>query len=130
MCSSAMTDACDACQQEHKKCFLVAHPIQPHTQSSSHMRHPCEKSFVVGNVESTPEHKWTPRPQTGRQEFFCTISLVPSSINFSTPILGHNPMVTSLLDQRKMIIWPMNDGDGKRTFKLGLIVTMSCHPWD
>ncbi|MBW0528334.1 hypothetical protein O181_068049 [Austropuccinia psidii MF-1] len=24
----------------------------------------------------------------------------------------------------------MKDGDGKRTFKLGLIVTMSCDPWD
>ncbi|MBW0553750.1 hypothetical protein O181_093465 [Austropuccinia psidii MF-1] len=24
----------------------------------------------------------------------------------------------------------MKDGDGKRTFELGLIVTMSCHQWD
>ncbi|MBW0524307.1 hypothetical protein O181_064022 [Austropuccinia psidii MF-1] len=24
----------------------------------------------------------------------------------------------------------MKDGDGKRTFELALIVTMSCHPWD
>ncbi|MBW0504606.1 hypothetical protein O181_044321 [Austropuccinia psidii MF-1] len=24
----------------------------------------------------------------------------------------------------------MKDGNGKRTFELGLIVTMSCHPWD
>ncbi|MBW0562147.1 hypothetical protein O181_101862 [Austropuccinia psidii MF-1] len=24
----------------------------------------------------------------------------------------------------------MNDGDGKRTFQLGPIVTMSCNPWD
>ncbi|MBW0484386.1 hypothetical protein O181_024101 [Austropuccinia psidii MF-1] len=24
----------------------------------------------------------------------------------------------------------MKDGNGKRTFELGMIVTMSCHPWD
>ncbi|MBW0529072.1 hypothetical protein O181_068787 [Austropuccinia psidii MF-1] len=46
------------------------------------------------------------------------------------PLLGHHPMVTSLLDRREMIIQPMKDGNGKRTFKLGLIITMSCHPWD
>ncbi|MBW0489701.1 hypothetical protein O181_029416 [Austropuccinia psidii MF-1] len=46
------------------------------------------------------------------------------------PLLGHHPMVTSLLEQSKVIIWPMKDGNGKRTFKLGLIVTMSCHTWD
>ncbi|MBW0475097.1 hypothetical protein O181_014812 [Austropuccinia psidii MF-1] len=42
---------------------------------------------------------------------------------------GHHPMVTSLLDRRKVIIWPMKDGDGKRTLELGPILTMSCHPW-
>ncbi|MBW0505329.1 hypothetical protein O181_045044 [Austropuccinia psidii MF-1] len=46
------------------------------------------------------------------------------------PLLGHHPMVTSLLDRSKVIIWPMKDGNGKRTFKLGLIVTMSFHPGD
>ncbi|MBW0590810.1 hypothetical protein O181_130525, partial [Austropuccinia psidii MF-1] len=39
-------------------------------------------------------------------------------------------MVTSLLDLSKVIIRPMKDGNGKRTFKLGLIVTMSCNQWD
>ncbi|MBW0515688.1 hypothetical protein O181_055403 [Austropuccinia psidii MF-1] len=39
-------------------------------------------------------------------------------------------MVTSLLDQSKVIIRPMKDGNGERTFKLGPIVTMSCHQWD
>ncbi|MBW0574649.1 hypothetical protein O181_114364 [Austropuccinia psidii MF-1] len=34
-------------------------------------------------------------------------------------LLGHHPMVTSLLDQSEVIIWPMKDGDGKRTFELG-----------
>ncbi|MBW0471312.1 hypothetical protein O181_011027 [Austropuccinia psidii MF-1] len=58
------------------------------------------------------------------------ISPVSSSINLFTPLLGHHPMVTSLLNQRKVIIPPMKDGNGKRTFALGPIVTMSCHPWD
>ncbi|MBW0566704.1 hypothetical protein O181_106419 [Austropuccinia psidii MF-1] len=39
-------------------------------------------------------------------------------------------MVTSLLDRSEVIIRPMKDGNGERTFELGLIVTMSCHPWD
>ncbi|MBW0486505.1 hypothetical protein O181_026220 [Austropuccinia psidii MF-1] len=39
-------------------------------------------------------------------------------------------MVTSLLNRRKVIIRPMKDGDGERTFELGPIVTMSCHRWD
>ncbi|MBW0558216.1 hypothetical protein O181_097931 [Austropuccinia psidii MF-1] len=46
------------------------------------------------------------------------------------PLLGHHPMVTSLLDRSKVIIRPMKDGDGKKTFKLGPIVTMSCHQGD
>ncbi|MBW0486497.1 hypothetical protein O181_026212 [Austropuccinia psidii MF-1] len=55
---------------------------------------------------------------------------MPSSIDLSTPLQGHHPMVNSLLDWRKVIMRPMKDGNGKRTFKLGLIVIMSCHPWD
>ncbi|MBW0493490.1 hypothetical protein O181_033205 [Austropuccinia psidii MF-1] len=56
---------------------------------------------------------------------------VPSSIDFSTPpLLAHHPMVISLLDCNKVIVGPMKDGNGKRTFKLGLIVTMCYHPWD
>ncbi|MBW0486564.1 hypothetical protein O181_026279 [Austropuccinia psidii MF-1] len=46
------------------------------------------------------------------------------------PLLGHHPMVTSLLDKSKVIILPMKDGNGERTFELGPIVTMSCHQWD
>ncbi|MBW0520745.1 hypothetical protein O181_060460 [Austropuccinia psidii MF-1] len=71
-----------------------------------------------------------PGPQTGRNEQFKTISPVPSSIDLLTPLLGHHPMVTSLLDQGEVIIQPMKDGNGKRTFKFGPIITMSCHPWD
>ncbi|MBW0546652.1 hypothetical protein O181_086367 [Austropuccinia psidii MF-1] len=42
---------------------------------------------------------------------------------FPPPLLGHHPMVTSLLDRREVIIRPMKNGNGKRTFKLGPIVT-------
>ncbi|MBW0520860.1 hypothetical protein O181_060575 [Austropuccinia psidii MF-1] len=55
---------------------------------------------------------------------------VPSSIDFFTPLLGHHPMVTSLPKWSEVIIHPMKDGDGTRTFELGPIVTMSSHPWD
>ncbi|MBW0521491.1 hypothetical protein O181_061206 [Austropuccinia psidii MF-1] len=71
-----------------------------------------------------------PGPQKGSQEQFKTTSPVPSCIDLSTPLLGDHPMVTSLPDCSKVIIQPMKDGDGKRTFDLGPIVTMSCHPWD
>ncbi|MBW0577298.1 hypothetical protein O181_117013 [Austropuccinia psidii MF-1] len=39
-------------------------------------------------------------------------------------------MVTSLRDRSEVIIWPMKDDNGKMTFEVGPIVTMSCHPWD
>ncbi|MBW0507205.1 hypothetical protein O181_046920 [Austropuccinia psidii MF-1] len=128
--SSTMTNACDAFQQAHKKCLFVVQPFQPPGQRSSCPRCPCEDSFVVDNDESIPEREWTPETQTGLQEQFQTICPVPSSIDLSTPLLGHHPMVTSHLDRSKVIIRPMKDGNGERTFELGPIVTMSCHPWD
>ncbi|MBW0518597.1 hypothetical protein O181_058312 [Austropuccinia psidii MF-1] len=112
-----MNNACDACQQAHKKCLFVVQPFQPRVQRSSHPRHPCEDSFVVNDDESIPEWEWTSGPQTGRQEQFRTINPVPSSIDLSTPLLGHHQMVTSLLDRSRVIIGPMKDGDGKRTTK-------------
>ncbi|MBW0482547.1 hypothetical protein O181_022262 [Austropuccinia psidii MF-1] len=54
-----------------------------------------------------------PGPQTGRWEQFQTISPVPSGINLSTALLGHHPMVTSLLDRREVIIRLMKDGNEK-----------------
>ncbi|MBW0481065.1 hypothetical protein O181_020780 [Austropuccinia psidii MF-1] len=106
--------------------MIVCCPKLPTTQARC-----CrEGSFGVNNDESIPKREWTPGPQTGRQEQLRTIRPVPSSINLSTPLLGHHLMVTSLLDQSKVIIWLMKDGNGKRTFELGLIVTMSFHPWD
>ncbi|MBW0504172.1 hypothetical protein O181_043887 [Austropuccinia psidii MF-1] len=128
--SSTTTDPCDACRQAHKKCLFIVCPFQPRRQRSSRPGHPRKYSFVVDDYETISKHKWTPGPQTGQREQFWTISPVPSSIDFSTPLLGHHLMVTSLLDWREAIIRPMKDGDGKRTFELGLIVTMSCHRWD
>ncbi|MBW0584621.1 hypothetical protein O181_124336, partial [Austropuccinia psidii MF-1] len=124
------TDACDAFQQAHKKFLFVVRPFQPHGQRSSCPRCPCEDSFVVGNDETISKREWTPGPQAGRLEQFRKIGSVSSSIDFSTPLLGHHPMVTSLLDLSEVIIQPMKDSNGEREFELGPIVTMSCHQWD
>ncbi|MBW0569803.1 hypothetical protein O181_109518, partial [Austropuccinia psidii MF-1] len=128
--SSTTTNACDACRQAHKKCLFVVRPFRPQGQRSSRPRHPCKDSFVVNDDEMISEREWTPEPQEGRLEQFRTNSPVPSSIDLSTPLLGHHPMVTSLLNLSEVIIRPMKDGDGERTFKLGLIITMACHQWD
>ncbi|MBW0521714.1 hypothetical protein O181_061429 [Austropuccinia psidii MF-1] len=125
-----MTGTCDACRQAHKKCLFVVLPFRPRSQRSSHPRHPCKDSFSVNDDESIPKREWTLGPQTCLREQLRTISPVPLSINFSTPRLGHHLMVTSFLGQSEVIIRPMKDGDGKRTFKLWPIITMSCHPWD
>ncbi|MBW0560842.1 hypothetical protein O181_100557 [Austropuccinia psidii MF-1] len=85
ICSSTMTDACDACQREHKKYSFIVRPFRPQGQRSSRPRRPCEDSFMVDNDETISEHEWTPGPQAGRREQFWTISPVPSSINLSTP---------------------------------------------
>ncbi|MBW0477867.1 hypothetical protein O181_017582 [Austropuccinia psidii MF-1] len=123
-------NACNACQQAHKKGSVVVQPFQPHGQGSSRRRHPCEGSSVVDHDERIPKREWMPGPQTGRREQFQIISPMPSSINLSTHLQGHHLMVTSFLDWSKVIIWPMKDGNGKRTFELGQIVNLSCHPWD
>ncbi|MBW0587999.1 hypothetical protein O181_127714, partial [Austropuccinia psidii MF-1] len=51
------------------------------------------------------------------------LALSPPVLICPLPLLGHHPMVTSLLDRSEVIIRPMKDGDGERTFELGLIVT-------
>ncbi|MBW0502310.1 hypothetical protein O181_042025 [Austropuccinia psidii MF-1] len=45
----------------------------------------------------------------------------PQVLICQPPLLGHHPMVTSLLDRSKVIIRPMKDGNGGRTFELVLI---------
>ncbi|MBW0591654.1 hypothetical protein O181_131369, partial [Austropuccinia psidii MF-1] len=56
------------------------------------------------------------------------LALSPQASICPPPLLGHQPMVISLLDLSKVIIRPMKDGDGKRTFEIGPIVTMSYSP--
>ncbi|MBW0510369.1 hypothetical protein O181_050084 [Austropuccinia psidii MF-1] len=80
------------------------------------------KAFLSGNGHQDPK-------QADRNDS-AQLALSPQVLICPSPLLGHHPMVTSLSDRRKVIIRPMKDGDGKRTFKLFPIVTMSCHPWD
>ncbi|MBW0497647.1 hypothetical protein O181_037362 [Austropuccinia psidii MF-1] len=42
------------------------------------------------------------------------LALSPQALICPPPLLGHHPMVTSLLDQRKVIIRPMKDGDEQK----------------
>ncbi|MBW0520201.1 hypothetical protein O181_059916 [Austropuccinia psidii MF-1] len=58
------------------------------------------------------------------------LALSPMALICPPTLLGHHPMVTSLLDLSEVIIQPMKDGNGERTFEHGPIVTMSCHRWD
>ncbi|MBW0545943.1 hypothetical protein O181_085658 [Austropuccinia psidii MF-1] len=51
------------------------------------------------------------------------LALSPQVLICPPPLLGHHPMVTSLLDLSEVIIRRMKDGNGKRTFQLGRIVT-------
>ncbi|MBW0538611.1 hypothetical protein O181_078326 [Austropuccinia psidii MF-1] len=58
------------------------------------------------------------------------LALFPKALICPHPLIGHHLIVASLLDWSKVIIRPMKDGNGKRTFELGPIVTISSHPWD
>ncbi|MBW0497045.1 hypothetical protein O181_036760 [Austropuccinia psidii MF-1] len=69
-------------------------------------------------------------PKQAKGNYSRLLALSPQVSICPPPLLGHHPMVTSLLDRREVIIRPMKDGDGERTFKLEPIVTMSCQRWD
>ncbi|MBW0481834.1 hypothetical protein O181_021549 [Austropuccinia psidii MF-1] len=73
------------------------------------------KVFPSGN-----EH-WDPKQHDVNDSGQIALSL-PVLIS-SPPLLGRHPMVTSLLDRSKVIMGPMKDGNGKRTFELKPIVT-------
>ncbi|MBW0519730.1 hypothetical protein O181_059445 [Austropuccinia psidii MF-1] len=62
------------------------------------------KVFPSRNGQQNP--KQANRNNSGR------LALSPQVLICPPPLLGHHPMVTSLLDQRKVIIRPMKDGDG------------------
>ncbi|MBW0489143.1 hypothetical protein O181_028858 [Austropuccinia psidii MF-1] len=80
------------------------------------------KVFPSGNGH------WDPKQADGNDSRRLALSL-PVLI-FPPPLLGHHLMVTSLLDWSEVIMRPMKDSNGERTFELGAIVFMSCHPWD
>ncbi|MBW0569071.1 hypothetical protein O181_108786 [Austropuccinia psidii MF-1] len=79
---------------------------------------------VFASWNGVPDPKLADRNASGQLAWFLQVSTCPP------PLLGHHPMVTLLLDWRKVIIWPIKDGNGKRRFKLRPIFSMSCHPWD
>ncbi|MBW0554103.1 hypothetical protein O181_093818, partial [Austropuccinia psidii MF-1] len=62
---------------------------------------------------------WDPKQANGNDSG--QLALSPQVLICPAPLLGHHPMVTSLLDWSEVIIRPMRDGDGKRTFELGPI---------
>ncbi|MBW0582568.1 hypothetical protein O181_122283 [Austropuccinia psidii MF-1] len=128
--SSTTTDACDACRQAHKKCSFVVRPFRPRGQRSSRPRRPREDSFVVDDDETFASVNGRRAPKQADGNDSGQLALSPPVLICPLPLLGHHPMVTSLLDRREVIIQPMKDGNGKRTFELGPIITMSCHPWD
>ncbi|MBW0526783.1 hypothetical protein O181_066498 [Austropuccinia psidii MF-1] len=123
--SSTITNACDACQQGHKKCLFIVRSFLPHAQDAL-ARTPLwptmMKPFLSRNGRLDPK-------QADRNDSK-QLALSPQVSICAPPLLGHHPIVTSLLDPSKVIIRPMKDGNGKRIFKLGPIVTMSCHPCD
>ncbi|MBW0502100.1 hypothetical protein O181_041815 [Austropuccinia psidii MF-1] len=80
------------------------------------------KVFLSANGHRDP--KQADGNDSGRLGLSPQVSICPP------PLLGHHPMVTSLLNRSEVIIWLMKDGDGERTFELGPIVTISCHQWD
>ncbi|MBW0533691.1 hypothetical protein O181_073406 [Austropuccinia psidii MF-1] len=127
--SSTTTNTCYACRQAHKKCLFVVQPFRPCGQrcfaqdalARTPLLSAMMKVFPSGNRHQDPKQA------DGNDPIQLALSL-PVLI-CPPPLLGHHPMVTSL-DWSKVIIRPMKDGNGKRTFELGPIVTMSCHPWD
>ncbi|MBW0510523.1 hypothetical protein O181_050238 [Austropuccinia psidii MF-1] len=69
-------------------------------------------------------------PKQADRNYSRQLAQSPQVLICPPPLLRHHPMVTSLVDQREVIIRPMKDGNGKRKFELGTIFTISCHPWD
>ncbi|MBW0535124.1 hypothetical protein O181_074839 [Austropuccinia psidii MF-1] len=62
-------------------------------------------------------------PKQANRNDLGQLALSPQVLICPPPLLGHYPMVTSLLNRSEVTIRPMKDGNGKRTFELGPIVT-------
>ncbi|MBW0517070.1 hypothetical protein O181_056785 [Austropuccinia psidii MF-1] len=125
ICSLTTTNACDSCQQAHKKCLFVVRPFRPHAQDAL-TRTPLGPTMI----KPFPRGNGRPDPKQADGNDSRQLALSPQVSICPPPLLGHHAMVTSLLNWSKVIIRPMKDGNGKRTFVLGPIGTMSCHPWD
>ncbi|MBW0568394.1 hypothetical protein O181_108109 [Austropuccinia psidii MF-1] len=78
------------------------------------------KAFPSGNGSQDP--KQADRNASG------LLALCPQVLICPPPLRHHHPMVTPLLDRRKVIIQPMKDGDCKRRLELGTIITMYFQP--
>ncbi|MBW0549503.1 hypothetical protein O181_089218 [Austropuccinia psidii MF-1] len=77
-------------------------------------------SMMMKSYPSVNGH-WDPKQADGNDSG--RLALSPQVSICPPPLLGHHPMVTSLLDLSEVIIRPMKGGNGKRTFELGPIVT-------
>ncbi|MBW0537819.1 hypothetical protein O181_077534, partial [Austropuccinia psidii MF-1] len=65
-----------------------------------------------------PSRNGHPDPKQANRKNYGQSSLSPQVSICPPPFLGHHPMVTSVLDRSKVIIRPMKDGNGERTFEL------------
>ncbi|MBW0552877.1 hypothetical protein O181_092592, partial [Austropuccinia psidii MF-1] len=130
ICSSTRTDACYACRQAHKKFSLVSNPSD-HTARGFPAQYTLARTplwSTMMRVFLSRNGPWDPKQADGNNSG--QLALSSQTLICPPPLLGHHPMVTSLLDRSEVIIRPMKDGNGKRTFELGPIDTMSCHQWD
>ncbi|MBW0554556.1 hypothetical protein O181_094271 [Austropuccinia psidii MF-1] len=120
------------------------HVIRPHTRNSCLLSAPSDHaargvlaqdalartplwSTIMKPYPSANGHQ---DPKQAHRNNSAELALSLQVLICPPPLLGHHPMVTSPLDLSKVIIRPMKDGDGKRTFEFGPIVTTSCHRWD
>ncbi|MBW0525054.1 hypothetical protein O181_064769 [Austropuccinia psidii MF-1] len=117
------TNACDTCQQAHKKCSSLSTP-------SNHAARgvPAEDALARNPLWSTMMKPYASvnghreaKQADGNNSRRLTLSL---QVLICPPLLlGHHPMVTSLRSRSEVIIRPMMDGNSERTFELGPTVT-------
>ncbi|MBW0487220.1 hypothetical protein O181_026935 [Austropuccinia psidii MF-1] len=82
-----------------------------------------EDSFIVENNESIPKQEWPRDLDQADENTSAQLAWFSQVLNCPPHLPGAHPMVTSLFDWNEMIILPMKDGDGTKTFQLRLIVT-------
>ncbi|MBW0574909.1 hypothetical protein O181_114624 [Austropuccinia psidii MF-1] len=104
-----------------KDAFLLCNP-------SDHVARgvPAQDTLVVDNDESIPKQEWMPQTQTGRGEFFCMISPVPSNIDLSTPP-PRPPSNGHLTPQPERSDYLANGG---WQWQEDIKARANCHPWD